>query len=571
MALFVFNKRNVIVIAISIFLVILLSFFLITNLDSSSSPTNTTHLSNYESTKQDDDCGILEGLKDPNSKCSYIKTHNSSCGPQGYINYLEIFYCDLAKYPVLGYAIYGLWLLILFYLLANTASRYFCSSLESLSKLLKLPPTVAGVTLLSLGNGAPDVFSSVVSFAGGGAGGDLGLSSVLGGALFVATVVVGAISLAVGPRGIAVDRRGFARDAAFLALVLGSLLAVLLSGRIGIRGSVAFLSLYIAYVLIVWASHCCCERKRGGGDVEAPLLNGTEVEHLACVQKEEPVEKHYDNDDDHHHYIRSYSNWLLYLLQVPLYLPRRLTIPDVSEERWSKPFAVASAALAPLLLTALWNSQSNDMGFREKLTAYMFGALMGTLLAIIATETTESAAPPKKCLFPWLLGGFSMSVIWTYMLARELVALLVSIGHIIGISASILGITVLAWGNSLGDLIADVAMAINGGRDGVQIAISGCYAGPIFNTLIGLGLSFVVASWYAYPDPFAVPSDTSLCVTLGFLFGALLWASLVLYCTGMKLNRVLGIGLLGIYFCFLGFRICESMGLGVDMGTHFSL
>ncbi|CAI9756608.1 unnamed protein product [Fraxinus pennsylvanica] len=34
-----------------------------------------------------------------------------------------------------------------------------------------------------------------------------------------------------------------------------------------------------------------------------------------------------------------YLNLLLYVLELPLSLPRRLTIPAVSEEKWSKPFA----------------------------------------------------------------------------------------------------------------------------------------------------------------------------------------------------------------------------------------
>lgn len=78
----------------------------------------------------------------------------------------------------LGYVAFLLWMVVLFYLLGDTASEYFCASLEGLFAALRLPPAVAGVTLLSLGNGAPNVFASVVSFAA---------TSVLGGTLFVST------------------------------------------------------------------------------------------------------------------------------------------------------------------------------------------------------------------------------------------------------------------------------------------------------------------------------------------------------------------------------------------------
>jgi len=52
-----------------------------------------------------------------------------------------------------------------------------------------------------------------------------------------------------------------------------------------------------------------------------------------------------------------------------------------------------------------------------------------------------------------------------------------------------MGLTVLAWGNSMADLSANVTMA----RKGLaNMAITACFAGPLFNILVGCGAGFGV-------------------------------------------------------------------------------
>eukprot|EP01050_Picozoa_sp_SAG11_P007948 SAG11_NODE_680_length_7781_cov_6.490497_2_plen_93_part_00 len=76
---------------------------------------------------------------------------------------------------------------ILVLVLGTTADEYFCPALENLGDWLGLRQRVAAVTLLALGNGAPDVFAVQVALAQGET--KLAIGALLGGSLIVTTVV----------------------------------------------------------------------------------------------------------------------------------------------------------------------------------------------------------------------------------------------------------------------------------------------------------------------------------------------------------------------------------------------
>ncbi|KAG6737563.1 hypothetical protein POTOM_059091 [Populus tomentosa] len=515
------------------------------------------------------DCQGLVNLDDYKTKCFYFKLHNP-CVSQGYIDYLYLFYCNFERFPLLGYCLLFLWLLVLFYLLGNTASEYFCSSLEDLSKLLNLSPTIAGVTLLSLGNGAPDVFASVVSFMGD-ATADFGFNTVLGGASFVTCVVVGILSILAKQEEFRVNRDAFVRDICFFLLVLASLIFILIYGKISMWGAMGFLLLYIVYVMVVYISQVhwnggINESERdhnssNGSDLSIPILSSMEKGEQNYV-KESGFECGPEVEMNKCCFCVRLSapcSTFLRILEMPLSLPRRLTIPVVCEKRWSKPTAVASVTLAPVLLSALWNAQDECATFNTILIVNGIGLAFGMTFGVLASATIENSGPPKKCLLPWLAAGFLMSVTWSYILAQELVGLLVSLGYMFGISPSILGLTVLSWGNSIGDLITNLILAVNGGPEGAQVAISGCYAGPIFNILFGLGLSLVGSAFYAYPSPVVIPKDPYLLETVGFLVGGLLWALIVLPRRNMRLDGVLGGGLIAIYLMSVSSRVIQTL------------
>jgi sodium/potassium/calcium exchanger 6 len=81
-----------------------------------------------------------------------------------------------------------------------------------------------------------------------------------------------------------------------------------------------------------------------------------------------------------------------------------------------------------------------------------------------------------------------MSMIWIYMLANLIVDILTLLDIVSGISVALLGLTLLSWGNSVGDALASISISKKGFG---EMAITGCVAGPVFNLMFGMGLTTI--------------------------------------------------------------------------------
>jgi len=110
-------------------------------------------------------------------------------------------------------------------------------------------------------------------------------------------------------------------------------------------------------------------------------------------------------------------------------------------------------------------------------------------IGIYVRFRTLRSKPPSGLVFGYALVGFYMSINWISFTSDMVVDLLGLLGLMLSLPKSLLGLTLLAWGNCMGDMNANVAMTKKGFG---EMAVTGCMAGPIFNLLVGIGASTII-------------------------------------------------------------------------------
>ena len=107
----------------------------------------------------------------------------------------------------------------------------------------------------------------------------------------------------------------------------------------------------------------------------------------------------------------------------------------------------------------VWANMREEIGQPGR--ALFRSILYSLLVSLVLLALLLTTSPHKKPKYHFLLCflGFVISIAWISTVAGEVVGVLKAFGVILSISEAILGLTIFAVGNSLGDLVADVTVA----------------------------------------------------------------------------------------------------------------
>ncbi|XP_065424349.1 mitochondrial sodium/calcium exchanger protein isoform X2 [Chrysemys picta bellii] len=406
--------------------------------------------------------------------CHFIQTNPDCQMDSGFLNYLNGVFCvfPLGLLPLVV-TLYVLWLLYLFLILGVTAEKFFCPNLSAISTNLRLAHNVAGVTFLAFGNGAPDVFSAVVAFSDPRTAG-LAIGALFGAGVFVTTVVAGGIALL---KPFTVASRPFLRDAVFYMVAVFLTFTVLYFRRITLAGALNRASDPEDEDSLSSSVH-----SEEYEEEYRPLLPSAEGTLQILTKSVNPL--------DRRKWRRKSCYWrFLKVFKMPVEFVMLLTVPvvdpDQEDHNWKRPLNCLHLITSPLVCILTLKSGAYGLyKIQGVFPVWGLGILIGAFLAAIVFCTTKNEEPPKyHCVFAFL--GFLASALWINAVATEVVNILRTLGVVFQLSNTVLGLTLLAWGNSIGDTFSDLTMARHGYP---RMAFSACFGGIIFNMLVGVGL-----------------------------------------------------------------------------------
>lgn len=370
-----------------------------------------------------------------------------------------------AFYPILLAAT-----VIIFFLIYSVADGHLCPALEALADNLHLSPEIAGITLVALGNGAPDL---LVAIFGASASPQLVIGAVTGATLFLLGVVLPAVILCSlshlktkkqdpedhSPPS-SKNNLDLERDSGLRELILMFVADVTIGGLL-LYGK---FPLWIAVLMILaYLVHMC--------------LSIRAIDLKSIVKHEYVPEK------------RSYPwySWPTGFLFGISTLPSSHNSHKEIHENGIRPRLCHRACqwrfvTAPLVVSFILCAFLLDrVGWFPwmSLPMLLVGAILDFARLALFGQLLTSIFNLASCLVwvallsSWLMDGLQVALKGT------------------PIPPALLSFVLVAWGNSAGDLVADLTLARRG--HGVM-ALAAALASPTQNCLLTTGLAFLVAS-----------------------------------------------------------------------------
>ncbi|KAJ3175248.1 hypothetical protein HDU87_006330 [Geranomyces variabilis] len=145
---------------------------------------------------------------------------------------------------------------------------------------------------------------------------------------------------------------------------------------------------------------------------------------------------------------------------------------------------VMQLTIAPLFVSLALDNVTDKVG-NSSMPMWALCVVLGLVLGVGAYTVTRRHAVIKFGRI-MAVAGFIVAVTWVYIVASEAVAVLTAVASVLGISSTIMGMTLFAFGNSVGDLMTNISIAQMGYP---AMAVGACFGSPMLNLVLGIGVT----------------------------------------------------------------------------------
>ncbi|XP_049423880.1 sodium/potassium/calcium exchanger 2-like isoform X3 [Epinephelus fuscoguttatus] len=481
-------------------------------------------------------------------------------------------------------------MIYMFIALAIVCDEFFVPALTVITEKLSISDDVAGATFMAAGGSAPELFTSIIGVFISHS--NVGIGTIVGSAVFNILFVIGMCAI-FSKEILNLTWWPLFRDVSFYILDLIMLIIFFLDNFISVWESVALLSAYATYVIFMkcnsrvesFVKNCMSKNQvvevevqpkarprlqRGGSS--ASLHNSLMRNSIfqLMIHTLDPLSEEFADSE-----LGTYGKLKYYhsMTEEGKFREKASILHKIAKKKCQVEDSEKANGVASRSDKNLPNSSSvevevtppmNGTAGQEGETAedeeeedqplslswpesnrkrFTYLLIMPIVLPLWLTLPDVRKTASKK-FFPitflgaiaWIAGFSYLMVWWAHQ-----------VGETIGITEEIMGLTILAAGTSIPDLITSVIVARKGLGD---MAVSSSVGSNIFDITVGLPFPWLLWSLFRNLQPVQVSSNGLFCAIV-LLFIMLLFVIISIAACKWRMSKLLGFIMFMLYFVFL--------------------
>ncbi|XP_062240483.1 sodium/potassium/calcium exchanger 2-like isoform X3 [Platichthys flesus] len=478
----------------------------------------------------------------------------------------DAFTLEQRRQGAVAFHMFGM--IYMFIALAIVCDEFFVPALTVITEKLTISDDVAGATFMAAGGSAPELFTSIIGVFISHS--NVGIGTIVGSAVFNILFVIGMCAI-FSKEILNLTWWPLFRDVSFYILDLILLIIFFLDNIISMWESITLLSGYAAYVIFM----------KFNSNMEGFIkgcMNKNQVVEVAVQPKARPrLQRGGSSASLHNSLMRNSIFQLMIHTLDPLSegkfrekasILHKIAKKKCQVEDSEKANGVASrsdknlpnSSSVEVEVTPPMNGTAGQEGEtaedeeeedqplslswpdtnRKRLTYLLIIPIVLPLWLTLPDVRKPTAAKFFPISFVgsicWIAGFSYLMVWWAHQ-----------VGETIGITEEIMGLTILAAGTSIPDLITSVIVARKGLGD---MAVSSSVGSNIFDITVGLPFPWLLWSFFNGMQPVQVSSNGLFCAIV-LLFLMLLFVIISIAACKWRMSKLLGFIMFMLYFVFL--------------------